>query len=407
MAKLLLLLLLPIVARAYDNGLGRLPPMGWNSWCTGSTLQPSVCNLVGKDPCSETEVKGIADAIVEQGMDKLGYRYVALDDCWSDTSRDADGNLQPEAKKFPSGMKALADYVHGKGLLFGLYTSVGDKTCKGDRPGCFGNYERDAATLAGWGVDMVKMDHCGGKNGTDQELYGEMSKALNATGRPILFSLCNWGESSVWEWGSEVAQMFRIQMDHLPFWSFPAESAGIGYGEGTSEIIEWMATLQPSKWTKRFGWLDPDFLMTRFRPTMDFTSSRTEFSFWALWSAPLLVSTDLRKLTADKRTILLNQEVIAINQDESATAGDRLRNATNGEQLWARPLANGDKAIILYNSGTKTIGAGLAWSEIGWAATDNVTVRDLWQKKTLGSFVGGYNISTLGKHDIAMLRLTR
>ena len=150
-------------------------------------------------------------------------------------------------------------------------TDIGNASC-GTGPGSYGNYERDAATLAGWGVDMVKMDHCGGKNGTDQQLYGQMSRALNATGRPILFSLCNWGGASVWEWGASVAQMFRVQMDHLPFWSFPAESAGVGFGEGTADIIEWMAALRPSQWTQRFGWLDPDFLMTRF-VTMDFTSS--------------------------------------------------------------------------------------------------------------------------------------
>merc|ERR1719353_83454 len=128
-------------------------------------------------------------------------------------------------------MTALADYVHDKGLKLGLYTSVGDETCKGGRPGSFGNYETDAKTLTGWGVNMIKMDHCGGKNGTDPQLYGEMSAALNATGRPVLFSLCSWGEANVWEWGAGVAQMFRIQMDHLPFWNLPSTSAGVGYGQ--------------------------------------------------------------------------------------------------------------------------------------------------------------------------------
>ncbi len=138
-----------------------------------------------------------ADAIVEEGLDSLGYSYVALDDCWSDTERDADGNLKADAKRFPNGMKAVADYVHSKGLYFGVYTSLGDKTCKGNRPGSYDYYEADAKTLASWGIDLVKMDHCGSRNGTDLELYGRMSAALNATGRPILFSLCNWGESQV------------------------------------------------------------------------------------------------------------------------------------------------------------------------------------------------------------------
>ena len=152
---------------------------------------PSVCNLVGADPCSSAQVREIADAIVDQGLDKLGYRYVALDDCWSAKTRTVDGKLQPESTKFPEGMAALAEYLHNRSLLFGLYTCVGTTTCKGGRPGSYGHYEEDAKTLAEWGVDMVKMDHCSKPgNETDQSLYGQMSKALNATGRPILFSLC-------------------------------------------------------------------------------------------------------------------------------------------------------------------------------------------------------------------------
>ena len=271
--------LLFMAVHAYDNGMARTPPMGWNSWCTDS-----LCNLAGKDPCSEHMVKTTADAMVAQGMLQLGYNYVTLDDCWSARTRDSAGQLQPDPRAFPSGMKALADYVHAKGLLFGLYTCVGTKTCKGDRPGSYGHYAADAATLASWGVDYVKMDHCGlsGINATDRELYGEMSAALNATGRPITFGLCQWGEARVWEWGAQVSQLYRIQADHLPFWSFPSRgtSQGVGYGQGVRDIIEWMATLKPSKWTRRFGWLDPDFLMTLYWPTMSFTSSRTEYSFW-------------------------------------------------------------------------------------------------------------------------------
>ena len=252
--------------------------------------KPSLCNLFGKDPCSESEVrffigfhthymhthvmlepqvKEISDALVDTGMVDLGYEYVVLDDCWSaKTSDNATGNLQADASKFPNGMKDLADYVHKKGLKFGLYTSVGDVTCKGDRPGSLDNYERDAKTLASWGVDFIKMDHCGDKhNATDLELYGTMSQALNKTERPILFSLCNWGEQDVWDWGSNISQMYRVQQDHLPFWSYTlGQAQGVGYGQGTKEIIEWMAHLDPSKYTREYGFMDPDFLMTMFDP---------------------------------------------------------------------------------------------------------------------------------------------
>jgi alpha-galactosidase len=395
-------------AQAYNNGLGRTPPMGWNSWCTDS-----LCNLFGKDPCSETLVKETVDSIVANGLDKLGYNYVALDDCWSDTKRDENGHLQPEAKKFPNGMKALADYVHSKGLYFGLYTSVGDETCKGKRPGSLGHFVDDAKTLTSWGVDMIKMDHCGHKNGTDPELYGAMSKALNATGRPVLFSLCNWGEDNVWEWGSSLAQMYRIQMDHLPFWKFGNNhsSDGVGYGQGTYDIIEWMGHLQPSKWTKQFGWMDPDFLMTEYF-TMDFIASRTEFTFWSLWSSPLLISTDLRKLSSKKREIIGNKEVIAINQDPSNTGGDRILNDTEGRQVWARDLVNGDKCVVLYNSGNgrshrKKLIVKVTWDMIGWGNTGVIVeVRDLWKKETLGNFSGGYN-SSIAVRDVQMIRLRR
>lgn len=402
---------------SYNNGMGRTPPMGWNSWCTDS-----LCNLLGKDPCSEHMVKSTADAMVEQGLLELGYNYVALDDCWSAKTRDSEGNLQHDKSRFPNGMKHVADYVHSKNMFFGLYTSVGEKTCKGDRPGSYGHYEQDAKTLASWGVDMVKMDHCGSKgNHTDQELYGNMSTALNNTGRPVLFSLCNWGEADVWKWGESVGQMYRIQMDHLPFWKFSGEnrSSGVGLGQGTYDIIEWMAELVPSKWTKQYGWMDPDFLMTRYI-TMDFTASRTEYTFWALWSAPLLVSTDVRQLSNDKTTILKNREVIAINQDALSTAGDRIFVDRNGvAQVWSRDLANGDKCVVLYNSGggksesASSLVVGVTWDMLGWQNDELsdgkdvlVEVRDLWAQSTLGNFSQGYN-ATLKARDVQMLRLKK
>jgi alpha-galactosidase len=147
-----------ITVAGYNNGRGRTPPMGWNSWCTSEgEFQPSVCNLLGKDPCSFKQVASVADAMVSQGMDKLGYKYLVLDDCWSTTSRNATGHLQAETKQFPGGITALADYVHSKGLLLGVYTSIGTETCKGGRPGSYGFYEKDATTLASWGVDFVKV----------------------------------------------------------------------------------------------------------------------------------------------------------------------------------------------------------------------------------------------------------
>jgi len=359
-------------------------------------------------------VKNQADAIVEQGLDKLGYKYVSLDDCWSAKTRDADGNLQPESKQFPNGMKALADYVHSKGLYFGLYTCVGEKTCKGDRPGSYNSYEQDAKTLASWGVDLIKMDHCGlpsTNNETDQELYGRMSRAMNQTGRPMLFSLCSWGTHNVWEWGGDVGQMFRIQQDHLPLWSFPfPEDDQGGYGAGTKEIIEWMAHLQPSKWTAPYSWMDPDFLMTRYLDGvsgMGDIASRTEYTFWAVWSSPLQIATDIRNLKGTKLDILTNPEVIAVNQDVSSTAADRLRNDTKGGQVWARDVSGGDKVVVLYNAnGFAKQTIPVSWAELGWNGA-SVTVRNLWERKDVASnLTDGYSVDVRPREAI-LLRLRK
>ena len=196
---------------AYNNGLGRTPIMGWNSWCTDS-----LCNAFGKDPCSEEMVFSTVDAIVSQGLDKLGYTWIDLDDCWSSKNRSAEGELMADPKNFPNGMKHVADYVHAHNLSFGLYTCIGKVTCKGDRPGSFGHYEQDAKTLTSWGVDKVKVDHCTAPNISDRDLYGNFSRAFNATGRPVLFALCNWGGQDVSEWGvCEFSVLFYFHSAHL------------------------------------------------------------------------------------------------------------------------------------------------------------------------------------------------
>lgn len=169
------------------------------------------------------------------GLDKLSYQWINMDDCWSSTSRTANGSLQPDPSRFPSGMASLASYVHSKGLKIGVYTCVGTETCRRGRPGSYGHYQQDADTLASWGIDFVKADNCARPaNISDQQLYTDFSQALNKTGRPILFSLCQWGTDDVLQWGAEVGQMFRVQMDHLPVWTtypwFKAAGEGIGQG---------------------------------------------------------------------------------------------------------------------------------------------------------------------------------
>mmetsp|Transcript_20268 Transcript_20268/g.33923 ORF Transcript_20268/g.33923 Transcript_20268/m.33923 type:complete len:427 (+) Transcript_20268:51-1331(+) len=407
-AVLTVLILIKIsVVVAYDNGVAATPPMGWSTWCTND-----LCGI--PDRCSEYEVRNKADAMVAQGMVEMGYKWILLDDCWSDKERDENGELQPSPRLFPSGMPALADYLHERGLNLGLYTCIGTETCKKGRPGSYGYYETDANTMAKWGIDMVKTDYCNKpSNETGQDLFTQFSQALNATGRPMLFAMCQWGNDEVWDWAPDIAQMYRVQMDHLPFWSWPPTAAGQGYGAGTKNIIDYMADLHPSKYTQSHAWMDPDFLETMFEPyTMNFTNSRTEFTFWSLWSSPLLMATDPANLSEEKRAIVMNAEVIAINQDPAFIAGERVRNdnTTTGGQVWSRPLQNGDLCVVLYNSGNSDgVTVSVTWEELGWAINEEVVnCRDLWLKQPVALAEGAGGVSvTLAAHDVQMLRLSR
>jgi alpha-galactosidase len=267
---------------------------------------------------------------------------------------------------------------------------------------------------------MVKADYCHvPSNETGRDLYTRFSKALNATGHPMLFSLCQWGEDNISEWGGEIAQMYRIQMDHIPFWSYPPQAAGVGYGQGTKQIIEFMADLHPSRYNRPHAWMDPDFLETLFMPAgynwppMNFTNSRTEYSFWAIWSSPLFVATDPADLSDEKKAILMNPEVIAINQDTLFSAGERIKNenVTTGGEVWSRLLANGDVCVIFYNCGNKNaVPVSITWEELAvgkeWKNTDSIAVRDLWNRRDLGSFVSGYE-AVVDAHDVLMVRLSK
>lgn len=392
-------------ASAYDNGVAATPPMGWSTWCTND-----ICGI--PDRCSEYEVRNKADAMVEQGMVDMGYNWILLDDCWADKSRDENDELQPSPKLFPSGMPALADYVHSKGMKLGLYTCIGTQTCKKGRPGSYGHYETDANTFAKWNVDMVKADNCHhpDTNETQQELFTQFSQALNATGHPMLFHICNWGEEGVLDWGPKISQMYRTQMDHIPLWQYPPQAAGEGYGQGTKEIIDYMADLHPNGHNGPYQWMDPDFLETLFEPiTMNYTNSRTEMAFWTLWSAPLLVATDPADMSDEKKSILMNPEVLAVANDPLFTSGERLYNKTNGAQLWSRKLSNDDLAVIAYNSDNfDELSITFTAEELGWMAEDEVNVRCLWGRKDVGKFeAGSFTTPTIPVHDHFYYRLSR
>jgi len=364
--------------------------MGWNTWCTDDWIE---CE---SDFCNEDEIKQIAEAMATNGMKDAGYEYINLDDCWAGP-RDADGNLTGDPTRFPSGMKAMTDYIHSLGLKFGVYTCAGNYTCKGYRPGSWGHFQQDADTFASWGIDYVKMDWCYHPSLPPPQVYGMMSKALNTTGRHIFFNLCEWGEDNPWTWAYPVGNSWRIGPDHLPFWYLPDTN------QGTGDIIESMAGL--SNYSGPYGWNDPDFLMTG-AITVTHVESRTEFSFWCLFAAPLLVTTDIRDMS-DKADILLNTEIIAINQDPLAKAGDRIAKYQTGGEVWTKPLYDGSYAVILYNSNLlETVRLSIQFSDLFGGKNVTADVRDLWKHQDLGQFKGYFSSRVIG-HGVVMIKVTQ
>lgn len=388
---------------AYNNGLGAKPPMGWSTWCTDD-----FCGLL--DYCNEEEVREMADAIVSSGLASLSWKLsdapflVLLDDCWASDTRDANGNLQPDPTRFPSGIAALAQYVNDRNLTLGLYTDIADRTCKYNRTGSGGHYAQDAAWFAAQGVRYVKCDWCGHGSEPAVQQYGNLSAALNATGVPIWFAPCDWGEQAPWTWGPTVAQSFRVGPDHLPFWSAPWQSSG----QGVIDYINWMANLTSAGYhSAAYGWFDTDFLMTGL-PTLSDTESETEFAFWSLFGGPMIVATDLRNLSAWKASVVLNADIWTVAQDAALGVATRVFvDPTPNVQVWMKPLANGDVAVILLNANDWVVQTvGVAWSQLGWPGSASVRVYDLWNHTTLGTLTSGYT-RVLEPHSNAYLRLTR
>ncbi len=359
-------------AAALDNGLARTPQMGWNDWNSFG------CNV------SDSLIRQTADIMVSSGMAAAGYQYVNIDDCWSTKSRNSNGDLVPDPQKFPNGIKAVADYVHSKGLKLGIYSSAGLTTCAG-YPASLGNERRDAALWASWGIDYLKYDNCGdhqGKNG--QQRYTAMRDALAATGRPILFSLCNWGQESVWTWGMQTGNSWRTTGDI---------QSNFGSVMG---ILDQQVGLEA--YSGPGGWNDPDMLEVG-NGSITGTEGRAHFSLWALLNAPLIAGNDLRTMSADTRTILTNTEVIAVNQDWGGRQGTKINDNGNLE-VWRKPMSNGSVAVVLLNRGSGTATVSTTASALGLGAAASYSVRDLWAHTT-GSSSGTISAS-VPAHGAAM-----
>ncbi len=368
--------------RALDNGLAKTPPMGWNSW------NKFACNV------SEDLIKKMADALVSTGMRDTGYQYVVIDDCWQ-VDRDSQGNIVPDSKRFPSGMKALADYIHAKGLKFGLYSDAGTLTCQ-KRPGSRGYEFQDARQYAAWGVDYLKYDWCSTGTQNQQASYSIMRDALVKSERPIVFSLCEWGSSKPWLWAQDVGNLWRTTGDIQDCWDCKREWGGMGF----VHILDLQDGLEA--YAGPGHWNDPDMLEVG-NGGMTTTEYRSHFSLWCILAAPLMAGNDIRSMSREIAEILTNKEVIAVDQDQQGLQGRRVWRERDLE-VWAKQLADGSRAVALLNRGTDEREITIKWTDIGYPENLPASVRDLWARKNLGKRTGRFSAKVVS-HGVVLVRI--
>ena len=374
--------------QAMVNTLAATPPMGWNSW------NKFGCNV------SEDLIRQIADAMVASGMKDAGYQYVVIDDCWQ-VERDSNGNIVIDAKRFPSGMKALADYVHAKGLKFGIYSDAGTKTCAG-RPGSRGYEFQDARQYAAWGVDYLKFDWCSSSTQDARSSYELMRAALDASGRPIVFGICEWGSNKPWLWGKGIGNLWRTTGDISDKWQDHKKwPDGSCCSNGMVDILDQQVGLE--SYAGPGHWNDPDMLEVG-NGGMTTAEYRAHFSLWAILAAPLIAGNDLRDMKPEIREILTHKEVIAVDQDPAGNEGRRVRKNGNVE-VWSKVLQDGSRAVVLFNRGTEDAEIGVSWEELGYPAHLSAKVRDLWQAKDLGEHKGTFS-ATVAPHSVVMVTVT-
>jgi alpha-galactosidase len=373
---------------ALDNGLALIPPMGWNSW------NKFGCNV------SEDLIKSMADSMVASGMKEAGYQYIVIDDCWQ-VSRDEKGNIVPDGQRFPSGMKALGDYIHSKGLKFGIYSDAGEKTCAG-RPGSMGHEYQDALMYAGWGVDYLKYDWCHAGKRNAEEAYSTMRDALKAAGRPIVFSMCEWGTAKPWLWAADTGNLWRTTGDIHDHWEGKQKYKNGGCcALGMLDILDLQVGLEP--FAGPGHWNDPDMLEVG-NGGMTINEYRAHFSLWAILAAPLIAGNDLRDMAPEIRGILTNKEVIAVNQDELGRQASRVSKQGDLE-IWTKPIKDGGRAVLLLNRGANEAEITARWTVLGYPEHLSAIVRDLWTHKDLGKFNGKFSVK-VPSHDVVVVTIT-
>ena len=341
---ILLLLLLPVIGRAQTReSLSLTPQMGWSSW---NNFQGNI---------NEDIIKSIADAMVASGLKDAGYTYINIDDCWHG-KRDADGFIQADPKHFPHGIKALADYVHSRGLKLGIYSDAGSETCAG-RPGSLGHEYQDALQYARWGIDYLKYDWCNTTNINAQGAYQLMRDALQAAGRPIFFSMCEWGDNHPWRWAKGIGDSWRIGPD---IWcSFDSTHVFPTYIQ--CSIIDCINRNDSLRSYAGPGhWNDPDML--EVGNGLSVNQDRAHFTMWCMMASPLILGNEVRNMSDETKAILTNRDLIAIDQDKLGVQGLRFL-IREGLEYWFKPLSNGDWAMTIFNPTRQSLSCSLNWQD--------------------------------------------
>lgn len=397
---LLCVLAIPASAQKWEH-LADTPQMGWNTW---NKFQGNI---------NEDVIVGIADAMVTSGLKDAGYVYINMDDCWHG-KRDADGFIQADAKKFPHGIKWLADYVHSKGLKLGIYSDCGTETCAG-MPGSLGHEYQDALQYARWGIDYLKEDWCNTTNINARGAYQLMSDALRAAGRPIFHSMCEWGDNHPWRWARDIGHSWRIGPD---IWcSFDSTRVFPGYIQcSVMDCIHRTDTLR--QYAGKGHWNDPDMLECGNGMTNN--EDRAHFTMWCMMASPLILGNDIRNMSAETKAIITNKDMIAINQDTLGVQGLHYC-SEQGIDFWFKPLANGDWAMTILNPTKSDVNYALNWQkfnlydeQVSKKSTDFdkivYKVCNIWKNKMEGKTNKKSKIDrtvVVPSHDVVAFRLIK